>query len=59
MRQNYRFERSERDRVKRAKREEKLKRKEERAATRREDPSPDAVGGTAEDAAEDKDQSAS
>ena len=36
-RTNYRFERSERDRQKKAKKDEKLKRQQERAVSRRDD----------------------
>ena len=36
-RTNYRFERSERDRLKKAKKDEKLKRQQERAEARRDD----------------------
>lgn len=38
-RTNYRFERSERDRQKKAKKDEKLKRQQERALSRRDDSS--------------------
>jgi hypothetical protein len=38
-RTNYRFERSERDRQKKAKKDEKLKRQQERAVSRRDDSS--------------------
>ena len=38
-RTNYRFERSERDRLKKAKKDEKLKRQQERAVSRRDDSS--------------------
>jgi hypothetical protein len=38
-RTNYRFERSERDRLKKAKKDEKLKRQQERAASRQDDDS--------------------
>ena len=37
---NYRFERAERDRAKKAKNEEKLQRRQERAATRADDTAP-------------------
>jgi hypothetical protein len=39
-RTNYRFERAERDRLKKAKKDEKLKRQQERAESRRDDGSP-------------------
>ena len=38
---NYRFERAERDRAKKAKNEEKLQRRQERAATRVDDTAPE------------------
>ena len=38
-RTNYRFERSERDRLKKAKKDEKLKRQQERVVSRRDDSS--------------------
>ena len=40
-RTNYRFERAERDRLKKAKKDEKLKRQQERAASRQDDGSPE------------------
>jgi hypothetical protein len=40
---NYRFERTERDRVKKAKREEKLQRQQERAAERAADGAPETT----------------
>jgi hypothetical protein len=43
-RTNYRFERSERDRLKKAKKEEKLKRQQERVESRRDDGSPAEQG---------------
>ena len=39
-RTNYRFERAERDRLKKAKKDEKLKRQQERAVSRSDDDSP-------------------
>ena len=42
-RPNYRFERAERDRLKKARKDEKLKRQQERASSRQDDGSTDAA----------------